>query len=158
MERKLGIFSGEKVYSLVALLTVDEVTNLFTVGITILVARPNLVYIPESAMFVRTGAKYLTAPGNINIKYDTVSAAVLAMDKSALTDTNGNAFWMTNQHTAAGASDIATSVGGKALIVSAATGNPTVDADSPGSPVSIHLLTRIMPNKYELIGQEYRLE
>lgn len=121
--------------------SIAQVTSLNTAPITLLPATAGILWVPQEAVFIRTGARYATHPGNLQIRAMTASpfAWLLANTASGIligTGSGGRHAWHTGLWQGqTGASDATGDPGSKAVDLFALSGNPTVDGTNPGSRI-----------------------
>lgn len=143
----------EKVFEL----SIAQMTALNSSPITLLPATSGVLWVPEEAMFIRTGTRYATQPGNMQIRAVTSSPfAWLTFNASSGILVSAGSGGRHAFHSGAwagqtGASDATGDPGSKAVDLFCLSGNPTVDGANPGSRLILILWYRAIPTYEETL-------
>lgn len=131
--------------------SVAQITSIASSPITLLPATPGILWVPNQAMAIRTGARYATHPGNMTIRSVTSSPFAWLTLNSASgiligTGSGGRHAWHTGLWQGqTGASDGTSDPGSKAVDLFSNGGNPTVDGTNVGSKIILVMWYQAMP-------------
>src|SRR5262245_23142409 len=120
-----------------------SIADIIALNTTPKTVQPDVVgftYLTDWTMFIRDGQPFLTFPGNLQLRVRNEAALVHSAVSAGIIGTgagNRAAGFALGMTTAGGAGDAAGSFGSKGLELLVLTSNPTVNAASPGGPITV---------------------